>query len=55
MIEKGGRISARLFILIAESGTNLQAILDTVEQGEIDASASLVVSSCKAAYVLGLV
>ncbi len=42
----------RLVILISGSGSNLQAILDAIEEGEITAVPSLVVSNRKDAYGL---
>ncbi|MFN8562853.1 MAG: phosphoribosylglycinamide formyltransferase [Anaerolineae bacterium] len=43
---------ARLVVLISGSGTNLQAILDAIARGELDAQVALVVSNRKAAYGL---
>lgn len=45
-------MTARLVIMISGSGTNLQAILDVIAQGELDAQVALVVSNRKAAYGL---
>ncbi len=45
-------MTARLIVLISGSGTNLQAILDAITQGELDAEVDLVVSNRKAAYGL---
>ena len=42
----------RIVVLISGSGTNLQAILDAAQIGEIDAEISLVVSNRKAAFGL---
>jgi formyltetrahydrofolate-dependent phosphoribosylglycinamide formyltransferase len=41
-----------LVVLISGSGTNLQAILDAIDAGALDAEVSLVVSNRKAAYGL---
>jgi formyltetrahydrofolate-dependent phosphoribosylglycinamide formyltransferase len=41
-----------LVVLISGSGTNLQAILDAIASGTLDAEVSLVVSNRKAAYGL---
>lgn len=41
-----------LVILISGSGTNLQAIIDTIESGSLKAKIALVVSNRKAAYGL---
>jgi formyltetrahydrofolate-dependent phosphoribosylglycinamide formyltransferase len=43
---------ARLVVMISGTGTNLQAILDAIAQGELDAQVVLVVSNRKAAYGL---
>jgi len=45
-------LTATLVILISGSGTNLQAIIDAVEGGQLDAQIGLVVSNRKAAYGL---
>lgn len=45
-------MTARLIVLISGSGTNLQAILDAIAQGTLDAEVKLVVSNRKAAYGL---
>jgi formyltetrahydrofolate-dependent phosphoribosylglycinamide formyltransferase len=45
-------MTARLVILISGSGTNLQAILDAVSSGELNAEVVLAVSNRKAAYGL---
>ncbi len=45
-------MTARLVVLISGSGTNLQAILDAIAQGALDAEMCLVVSNRKAAYGL---
>lgn len=43
---------ARLVVMISGGGTNLQAILDAIAGGELDAEVALVVSNRKAAYGL---
>lgn len=45
-------MAARLVVLISGSGTNLQAILDAIAAGDLDAKVALVVSNRKAAYGL---
>ena len=45
-------MSIKLGVLLSGSGTNLQAIIDCIERGELDASIELVVSSRVAAYGL---
>ena len=45
-------MTARLVVFISGSGTNLQAIIDAVRGGELDAEVSLVVSNRKGAYGL---
>lgn len=45
-------MTTRLVILISGSGTNLQAIIDAIRSGELDAEINLVVSNRKAAYGL---
>lgn len=45
-------MTARLVVLISGSGTNLQAILDAIASGTLDAEIGLVVSNRKAAYGL---
>ena len=45
-------MSIRLGVLLSGSGTNLQAIIDRIEQGTLDASIELVVSSRMDAYGL---
>lgn len=45
-------MTARLIVLISGSGTNLQAILDAIKAGDVDAGVVLVVSNRKAAYGL---
>jgi formyltetrahydrofolate-dependent phosphoribosylglycinamide formyltransferase len=45
-------MTARLVILISGSGTNLQATLDAISSGELDAEVVLVVSNRKVAYGL---
>ncbi len=42
----------RLVVMISGSGTNLQAIIDAIAEGHLDAEIALVVSNCKAAYGL---
>ena len=42
----------RLVVLISGSGTNLQAIIDAIKGGELDAEIALVVSNRKSAYGL---
>lgn len=42
----------RLVVLVSGSGTNLQAIIDANEAGELNASIELVVSNRKQAYAL---
>ncbi len=43
---------ARLIVFISGNGSNLQAILDAIKAGELDAQVALVVSNRKAAYGL---
>lgn len=43
---------ARLAVLISGNGSNLQAIIDAIRQGHLDAEISLVVSNRKTAYGL---
>ncbi len=43
---------ARLIVFISGNGTNLQAILDAIQAGDLDAQVALVVSNRKAAYGL---
>ena len=43
-------MTARLIVLISGSGTNLQAILEEIQAGGLDAEVVLVVSNRKAAY-----
>lgn len=45
-------MTARLLVFISGSGTNLQAILDAIADGTLDAEIALVVSNRKAAYGL---
>lgn len=45
-------MSAKLGVLISGSGTNLQAIIDRIADGSLDASIELVVSSRPSAYGL---
>ena len=45
-------MSIRLGVLLSGSGTNLQAIIDRIEQGTLDATIELVVSSRMDAYGL---
>ena len=45
-------MSIRLGVLLAGSGTNLQAIIDRIEEGTLDATVELVVSSRPDAYGL---
>lgn len=45
-------MSIKLGVLLSGSGTNLQAIIDRIEQGTLDASIVLVVSSRQDAYGL---
>lgn len=42
----------RLVVLISGSGTNLQAIIDAIQAGELDASIEVVISNRKQAYGL---
>jgi formyltetrahydrofolate-dependent phosphoribosylglycinamide formyltransferase len=42
----------KIIVLVSGSGTNLQAILDAIKSGEIDAEVTLVVSNRKAAFGL---
>lgn len=42
----------RLVVLISGSGTNLQAIIDAIDEGSLDAEISVVVSNRKNAYGL---
>lgn len=48
----GGRVPIRLGVLISGGGTNLQAIIDRVEAGMLDATIELVISSRPGAYGL---
>jgi len=43
---------ARLGVLISGGGTNLQAILDAIDRGEMDASVEIVISNKKDVYGL---
>jgi formyltetrahydrofolate-dependent phosphoribosylglycinamide formyltransferase len=45
-------MTSRLVILVSGSGTNLQAIIDAIQHGTLDAQIVLVVSNRKAAYGL---
>lgn len=45
-------MSIKLGVLLSGSGTNLQAIIDRIEEGTLDASIELVVSSRPSAYGL---
>lgn len=45
-------MTIKLGVLISGSGTNLQAIIDTIQAGELDASIELVISSKPDAYGL---
>lgn len=45
-------MTARLVVMISGSGTNLQAIMDAIAAGTLDAEIVLVVSNRKAAYGL---
>lgn len=45
-------MSIKLGVLLSGSGTNLQAIIDRIEAGTLDASIELVVSSRMDAYGL---
>lgn len=45
-------MSIKLGVLLSGSGTNLQAIIDRIEEGTLDASIVLVVSSRPSAYGL---
>ena len=45
-------MTIKLAVLISGSGTNLQAIIDAVEEGSLDASIELVLSSRPEAYGL---
>lgn len=45
-------MAARLVVLISGSGTNLQAIIDAIADGVLDAQVDLVISNRKAAYGL---
>ncbi|MAS34043.1 MAG: phosphoribosylglycinamide formyltransferase [Anaerolineaceae bacterium] len=45
-------MTARLVVLISGSGTNLQAIIDAIADGVLDAQVDLVISNRKAAYGL---
>lgn len=45
-------MTARLVVFVSGSGTNLQAIIDAIKKGQLDATISLVVSNRKAAYGL---
>lgn len=45
-------MTARLVVMISGSGTNLQALLDAITAGTLDAQIALVVSNRKAAYGL---
>lgn len=48
----GDRAPVRLGVLLSGSGTNLQAILDAIARGEVNASVELVVGSRPGAYGL---
>ena len=45
-------MTARIAALISGSGTNLQAIIDSIRRGELEAEIAVVVSNRKAAYGL---
>ncbi len=45
-------MTARLVVMISGSGTNLQALMDAIAAGTLDAQIALVVSNRKAAYGL---
>ena len=45
-------MTIRLGVLISGSGTNLQAIIDRIAEGTLDATVELVVSSRPSAYGL---
>lgn len=42
----------RLAVLVSGGGTNLQAIIDRIERGELDAEIAVVISSRRSAYAL---
>jgi formyltetrahydrofolate-dependent phosphoribosylglycinamide formyltransferase len=42
----------RLVVMVSGSGTNLQAIFDAIDAGDLDATVALVVSNRRAAYAL---
>jgi formyltetrahydrofolate-dependent phosphoribosylglycinamide formyltransferase len=45
-------VTQRIAILISGNGSNLQALIDAVQRGELDAEIAVVVSNRKAAYGL---
>ena len=45
-------MAARLVVLVSGTGTNLQALMDAVDEGDLDAEIVLVVSNRRAAYGL---
>ena len=49
---RGKQMTARIVVLISGSGTNLQALIDAVNAGDLSAEISLVVSNRKKAYGL---
>jgi len=52
MSEESGAATARLGVLISGSGTNLQAIMDAIETGTLDAKVAVVISNRQEAYGL---
>ena len=52
MSDRGTRVPLRIGVLVSGSGTNLQAIIDRIAAGELNASIELVVSSRPSAYGL---
>ncbi len=45
-------MAARIAVLISGNGSNLQALIDAIQQGKLDAEIAVVVSNRKAAYGL---
>lgn len=52
MSEESAAAKARLGVLISGSGTNLQAIIDAIESGALDAKIAVVISNRQEAYGL---
>ena len=42
----------KIVAMVSGGGTNLQAIFDAIDRGEIDAEVTLVISSARKAYAL---